>query len=101
MAKRVLLIAFGWFASCVSLLLVVSRSRPSTGDVGSASAGLQAARRSRLQIVAAFGALAAFALVLMKFLPMFPGHFSVAEYVALSIWLLIGLLLRRPSNCEG
>jgi APA family basic amino acid/polyamine antiporter len=87
--------AFGWFASCVSLLLVVSRSVPSTGEDSPGSAGWRPARRSRLQIVAAFGALAALSLVLMKFLPMFPGHFSVAEYVALAIWLLIGLILRR------
>jgi hypothetical protein len=42
--------------------------------------------------------VAALALVLMKFLPMFPGHFSVAEYIALGIWLLIGVLLRRSSK---
>jgi hypothetical protein len=34
---------------------------------------------------------------LMKLLPIFPGHFSPAEWVALGIWLGIGLLLRhRP-----
>jgi APA family basic amino acid/polyamine antiporter len=86
--------AFGWFASCVSLFLFVGRGRAS-GIVSPSNDGSQLASPSRLRIVAAFGAVAAFALVLMKFLPMFPGHFSVAEYIALGIWLLIGLLLRR------
>ena len=27
--------------------------------------------------------------------PMFPGHFSLAEWIALVIWLALGLLLRQ------
>jgi hypothetical protein len=35
----------------------------------------------------------------MKFLPIAPGHFTTAEYIALAIWLLLGAILRvrRPS----
>jgi hypothetical protein len=83
--------AFGWFASCISLFLVLSRS---PAETASNSPGFWTSP-TRLRIVAAFGALAAFALILMKFLPIFPGHFSVAEYIALAIWLFIGLILRR------
>jgi basic amino acid/polyamine antiporter, APA family len=82
--------AFGWLASCVSLLVVISRRNPATAG----SAGFQPASSPRLKIIATFGALAAFALVLMKFLPASPGHFTIAEYVALSIWLLLGAILR-------
>jgi basic amino acid/polyamine antiporter, APA family len=73
--------AFGWLASCVSLLMVIARD-----DSPSSS-------RTKLRVIGTFGAVAAFALVLMKFLPGFPGHFSVAEYVALSFWLLLGAIL--------
>ncbi len=69
--------AFGWLASCVSLFLLVSSS---PGSV-------------RLRAIASFGALAAFLLVLMKFLPMSPGHFTGAEYIALGFWLLLGAVL--------
>jgi hypothetical protein len=31
----------------------------------------------------------------MKLLPSFPGHFSLAEWLALAIWLALGLMLRR------
>jgi basic amino acid/polyamine antiporter, APA family len=85
--------AFGWFASCVSMLLV-SGSRRSSAATPANDSEVQRVS-AKLRVIAAFGATAALALVLMKFLPMFPGHFSVAEYVALGIWLLIGLILRR------
>jgi hypothetical protein len=49
---------------------------------------------TKLRIIASFGALAAFALVLMKFLPNSPGHFTIAEYTALAVWLLFGAILR-------
>jgi hypothetical protein len=93
--------AFGWFASCASMLLLSSRSSSPSAAVTKANVILNAnvvtsqPVSRKLRIIAAFGAIAALALVLMKFLPMFPGHFSFAEYVALGIWLLIGLILRR------
>lgn len=72
--------AFGWLAACVSMVLILrNHVLPST----------------RLRIIAIFGSVAAFALVSMKFLPFAPGHFTVAEYIALAIWLLLGLVLWR------
>jgi APA family basic amino acid/polyamine antiporter len=75
--------ALGWLATCVSFFLVVSRS-------GERS-------RKKFRVIAVFGALASLALVLMKFLPFFPGHFSTAEWLALGIWLMLGLVLRVRS----
>jgi len=72
--------AFGWLAACVSMVLVLHNYvLPST----------------RLRIVAIFGSIASLALVSMKFLPIVPGHFTEAEYIALAIWLLLGLVLWR------
>ncbi|MBV8515236.1 MAG: APC family permease [Acidobacteria bacterium] len=72
--------AFGWLASCVSMVLVLRNYvLPST----------------RLRIAAIFGAFTALALLALKFLPFAPGHFTVAEYIALAIWLLLGLALWR------
>jgi APA family basic amino acid/polyamine antiporter len=70
--------AFGWFTACVSFWLI--------------EPGL------RFRIIATLGALASLILVLMKFLPIFPGHFSGWEWVALGIWLAIGGALRRGSG---
>jgi len=67
--------ALGWFAACISFFLVEKR------------AGLRA--------VAILGMAISALLVLMKLVPAIPGHFTGAEWVALGIWLAIGLLLRR------
>ena len=58
-----------------------------------AYARLEAGPRERA--IAAAGILVSSALVLMKFLPFVPGHFSGYEYLALGLWVLAGLLLRR------
>jgi hypothetical protein len=31
----------------------------------------------------------------MKLVPVFPGHFSLAEWIALAIWLAVGLAFYR------
>jgi len=37
----------------------------------------------------------------MKVLPAFPGHFSLAEWIALGIWLALGAILhRRPRSAS-
>jgi basic amino acid/polyamine antiporter, APA family len=70
--------ASGWFAACISLFLVETR-------LGA-------------RLVAAMGAIVALLLVAMKVIAKFPGHFSQAEWIALAIWLLIGIAmhLSRP-----
>jgi amino acid transporter len=69
--------AFGWLATCLSFYMVE--------------------RSVLLRLTAGLGMAVSLLLVLMKLLPIFPGHFSLAEWVALGIWLAIGLLLRYRS----
>jgi basic amino acid/polyamine antiporter, APA family len=69
--------AFGWFSACLSFFIVE--------------------RSLRLRLITTLGGLAALVLLLMKFVPIFPGHFSAAEWIALAVWLMGGLMLRaRP-----
>jgi hypothetical protein len=67
--------AFGWFAACLSFFLI-EKSR-------------------RLRLIAATGAIVSLLFLSMKLFPIFPGHFSWAEWLALAIWLLLGLSMHR------
>jgi amino acid transporter len=72
--------ATGWFLACLSFLLVEKRSTQRT--------------------LATLGLLVALALIAMKVLPIVPGHFTRAEWIALALWLAIGgaLHLSATSN---
>jgi APA family basic amino acid/polyamine antiporter len=70
--------AFGWLATCVSFYIVE--------------------KGARLRAVAALGIAVSLLLVLMKWVPAVPGHFSVSEWVSLGAWLAFGLLLHRRSR---
>ncbi len=70
--------ATGWFAACISLYMVE--------------------KNTKLRIVAALGMCVSILLILMKFVPAIPGHFSLSEWIALAIWLSIGLLLHRRAR---
>jgi amino acid transporter len=67
--------ALGWLAACASFFAVE--------------------KSPRLRAIAAFGAAVSLLFALMKLLPAFPGHFSMAEWIALAIWLAIGALFHR------
>lgn len=67
--------ASGWFMACVSFWLVE--------------------KRAGKRLITSLGIAVSLLLLLMKLLPVFPGHFSGAEWAALGIWLTAGLLLRR------
>jgi amino acid transporter len=54
---------------------------------------LQRARQERT--IAALGAMVGSLLVLMKVLPLVPGSFTVYEYVALALWILVGWALKK------
>ncbi len=69
--------AVGWLAACLSFWMVEK--------------GL------RLRLIATLGILVSLLLVLMKWLPVFPGHFSTAEWIALAAWLVIGLFMHWRS----
>ena len=66
--------ALGWFAACISFLLVE--------------------RHRRKRGVAVLGVLIALLLIAMKVLPIIPGHFSLAEWIAFGIWIGLGAVLR-------
>jgi basic amino acid/polyamine antiporter, APA family len=65
----------GWMASCGAYLCM----RPS--PLG--------------KLAATTGIVVTVMMVVIKVLPQVPGHFSVYEWLALAIWIALGLLLRR------
>jgi basic amino acid/polyamine antiporter, APA family len=67
--------ASGWFMACLSFWIVEKKPAP--------------------RLITMLGLGMAFLLLLMKLVPLFPGHFSAAEWVALAVWLGIGFTLRR------
>jgi basic amino acid/polyamine antiporter, APA family len=69
--------AVGWFAACISFWLVE--------------------KRLAMRMVTGLGILVSLMLFLMKVLPVFPGHFSRAEWIAFGIWVGLGFLLRARS----
>jgi amino acid transporter len=68
--------AIGWFAVCAAFL----RMSPTP----------------RQTVIAAAGALVGLAMAFMKFLPFVPGHFSGWEWLALGVWILLGVAIGRP-----
>jgi amino acid transporter len=65
--------ALGWFAACASFWMV---------DNG-----------TRVRIATGLGVLVSLTFILMKVLPVFPGHFSLAEWMAFGIWVVLGAAL--------
>jgi amino acid transporter len=70
----------GWMASCAAYL----RMRPSS--LGRAAA--------------ATGMVVTLSLLAMKVLPQVPGHFTRYEWIALAVWITLGLLLRRNPRAD-
>ena len=66
--------ALGWFATCLSFWLIE--------------------KRTGMRVIAGAGIVVSLLLFLMKVLPVVPGHFTVAEWVALGIWVVLGFVLR-------
>ena len=73
--------ATGWLAACAAYLWM----RPPLLD----------------RMIASLGALVGVAMVLMKILPFVPGHFSGWEWLALGLWLVMGILLGRKVVLAG
>src|ERR1700676_1634320 len=71
--------ALGWLAACLSFWLVDSRPR--------------------MRVITGLGICVSLLLLLMKLIPAFPGHFTPAEWLALTVWLVLGVTLhRRPTR---
>jgi basic amino acid/polyamine antiporter, APA family len=68
--------AIGWFAVCAAFLAM----KPGATD----------------RMIAILGALVGMALLLMKLLPFVPGHFSGWEWLALTLWIALGVTFGRP-----
>jgi APA family basic amino acid/polyamine antiporter len=72
--------AIGWSATCAAYLVLARANR---GGV---------ITRSILEpVIALFGLLVGIAMILMKLLPLVPGHFSVYEWIALAAWIALGI----------
>src|SRR5207248_2385563 len=65
--------ALGWFAACISFWMVE--------------------KRAGMRVVTGLGILVSLMLFLMKVLPVFPGHFSPAEWIAFGVWVALGAAL--------
>jgi APA family basic amino acid/polyamine antiporter len=76
--------AIGWSASCAACLALASRKQ---SDAVAFSGSDKA--------VAAFGLLVGLAMTLMKILPHIPGHFTKYEWIALGVWILLGMFSHR------
>ncbi|HET7207909.1 MAG TPA: APC family permease [Terriglobales bacterium] len=70
--------ATGWMAACAAFYVM----RPSGGK----------------RLVAAVGAFLGFMMILMKVVPVVPGHFSGYEWLALVIWIAIGIILNAGAK---
>jgi hypothetical protein len=66
--------AMGWLAACAAYY----RMRPAPHK----------------RFIAMAGVMIGLLMILMKIVPGIPGHFSVYEWLALGIWIVIGLSLR-------
>jgi amino acid transporter len=87
--------ALGWLAACLSFWLVEGRRQDDYSE-SEARSGRRLPRVATRAITAA-GICVSLLLLLMKLVPTFPGHFTTAEWIALTIWLLLGAILhRRP-----
>ena len=80
--------AIGWSATCAACLYLGGTKANSNGI--RLSAGEKA--------VAMFGLLVGFAMLLMKIVPLVPGHFTVYEWIALGCWVALGAIAVRKSR---
>ncbi len=77
--------AIGWGATCAAYL--------SMGRAGALSGRLTL---SAIEwIVGGFGLFVAIAMLLMKIIPAIPGHFTIYEWLALAIWIVLGAIAHR------
>ncbi|HWW13179.1 MAG TPA: APC family permease [Candidatus Dormibacteraeota bacterium] len=77
--------AIGWAATCAAYLYM-GRAGKLPGH----------SKLSPVEwFVAVFGLLVALAMLLMKVVPAIPGHFTIYEWIALGIWIVLGAISHR------
>jgi len=82
--------AIGWMATCAAYLAF--------GRVGKIKLTIAD------YLVAGSGLLVALAMALMKIVPLVPGHFTIYEWIALTVWVVIGICaasLRKSSTLSN
>jgi amino acid transporter len=77
--------AIGWAATCAAYLCM-GRTGTLPGKVKLAAIEWS---------VAGLGLLVAVAMMLMKVVPAIPGHFTMYEWIALGVWILLGAISHR------
>jgi amino acid transporter len=89
--------ALGWSATCAACLSLGWRKM--RGNIPSGTSAQSSAQGISLSTIergiATAGLLVGIAMVLMKVIPLVPGHFTVYEWVALAAWIVLGAILRR------
>jgi APA family basic amino acid/polyamine antiporter len=70
--------AIGWSATCAACLALAS-AKPGILTLSILE-----------RVVAWFGLTVGIAMVLMKLIPLVPGHFDVKEWLALGVWVVLG-----------
>ena len=78
--------AIGWASACAACL-ALARSRPEIIKLTAVE-----------QALAGFGLIVAVAMALMKVIPLIPGHFTVYEWLALGIWIVLGVAMARKNR---
>jgi basic amino acid/polyamine antiporter, APA family len=68
------------------------------GWLAACAAYYQMGPAPRERLIAATGALIGLLMILMKIVPFVPGHFSKYEWLALGIWLSLGVVLARRAR---
>jgi basic amino acid/polyamine antiporter, APA family len=83
--------AIGWTATCAAYLSMRRRGKLPE----------QSKRSTGEYLVAGFGLLVAIAMLLMKVVPAIPGHFTLYEWLALGIWIVVVQSSGFVRKCKG
>jgi amino acid transporter len=76
--------AIGWSATCAAYLAL--RRKTSPYKIPCPPGG---------RIVAVFALMVGVGMALMKIVPIVPGHFTIYEWLALGVWILLGVISYR------
>jgi amino acid transporter len=81
--------AIGWSAACAACL-TLAQSKPSVMNLSPLE-----------RAVAWFGLFVGIAMALMKLLPFVPGHFTIYEWIALAVWIALGVISHRKATATA